>query len=110
MSVAQRISIFLSISVLLAIPLLAGEPFARTVVTPNSVEWQSSVSRDSIVLSISGPNGFLLTREYIGNPMIRMSDLNGAPDGTYTYDLRVVPHVDAGVKKQLAAARAQNDD
>lgn len=110
MSVARRLSIFLSVSVLLAIPLLADEPFARIVVTPNSVEWQSSVSRDSIVLSISGPNGFLLTREYIGNPMIRLSDLNGAADGIYTYDLRVVPHVDASVKKQLAAARAQNDN
>ena len=115
MSARSRLLI-LSAACALLLPLtafardLGAEPVAHMVVTPATIEFQSGVPHDAITLVVSGPNGFTYTKEFAGNPMVRLQDMQGAPDGTYQYELRVTPQISADVKHQLADARAANDD
>ncbi|HEX3582904.1 MAG TPA: tail fiber domain-containing protein [Thermoanaerobaculia bacterium] len=79
------------------------------VATPSTIEWQTAASHDAIVLTISGPNDFSFTKSFSGNAFIRLQDLGLQPGGTYTYDLRLVPHISAAVRKQLADSREAGD-
>ena len=116
MSARSRISLALAIASIALSPLIASarevgaEPVAHMVVTPATIEFQSGVPHDAITLVVSGPNGFTYTKEFTGNPMLRLQDMQGAADGTYQYELRVTPQIASDVKRQLAVARAANDD
>lgn len=116
MSARTRISLAFAVASIALLPLtasardLGAEPVAHMVVTPATIEFQSGVPHDAITLVVSGPNGFTYTKEFAGNPLLRLGDMQGAPDGTYQYELRVTPQISPDVKHQLADARAANDD
>ena len=116
MSTRSRITLAIAIASIALLPLTASarevgaEPVAHAVVTPATIEFQSGVPHDAITLVVSGPNGFTYMKEFTGNPMLRLQDMQGAADGTYQYELRVTPQISADVKHQLAEARAANDD
>ena len=116
MSARTRISLAFAVASIALLPLTASardlgdEPVAHMVVTPATIEFQSGVPHEAITLVVSGPNGFTYTREFTGNPMLRLQDMQGAADGSYQYELRVTPQIPADVKHQLADARAANDD
>lgn len=113
MSIRSRISLTVAIALLLPLAAFAregAEPVAHGVFTPGTIEFQSGLPHDSITLVVTGPNGFTYTKEFPGNPMLRLQDLRGAADGTYLYELRLTPHISGDTKKQLALARAANDD
>lgn len=112
-SALNRRSLLIFASLLLLLPLSAfaapNEPVGHMIATPATIEWQTAAAHDSVVLTVSGPNGFSMTKEFSGNAIVRLQDL-GATNGTYTYDLRLVPRITGDVKHQLAVARAANDD
>ena len=117
MSARTRLSIaFAIVSIAVLVPLsafskeAAYESVGHAVITPASVEWQSNLTRDAITLNVTGPNGFTYSKDFTGNPIFRMQDFHAPADGTYLYELRVTPRISNSVKKQLADARAANDD
>jgi hypothetical protein len=84
------------------------EPVARTTINSAVIVWQPVVSYESLTLRVSTPDGDVVSLDFRGNQPVSLS----APptDGTYTYELRVTPVIDAGVKKALADARKRGDD
>ena len=84
------------------------EPVARTTINPALIIWHPMVSYERLTLRVSTPDGEVVSHDFIGNQPISLS----APstDGTYTYELRVTPVIDAGVKKALVDARKRGDD
>jgi hypothetical protein len=84
------------------------EPVARTTINPALIIWHPVVSYERLTLRVSTPEGGVVSHDFIGNQPVSLS----APstDGTYTYELRVTPVIDAGVKKALADARKRGDD
>ena len=49
-----------------------------------------------------------MSHDFIGNQPVTLSAPSA--EGTYIYELRVTPVIDAGVKKSLADARKRGDD
>lgn len=91
------------------------EPVGRTSGGGDSIQWQPSVSvYDSIHLTVMLPNGDAITRTFKAGtaPLFRLQDLPGTDtaDGTYHYELRVVPRVSDSLAKDLAEARAAGKD
>src|SRR5947207_2849216 len=105
--------------------LLAMAPavFAADAVGPMrvgsaAVQWSTGVQYDRLVLTVSGPDGQVTTREFASGslPNLHIQDLavregEKAPaEGTYSYELRVVPKISSDVQQRLAAARAADDE
>lgn len=88
--------------------LAAAQPVAITTINPALIVWKPLVSYEALTLSVSLPDGEVISHDFTGNQPVALS----APseDGTYTYELRVTPVIDAGVKRTLAAARKQGND
>ena len=89
------------------------EPVAKTVGSATSIEWQSPADNERLVLTVSGPDGRVYTKEFAGGRPVtfRTSDFHkSATDGVYVYELRVSPRISADVKRRLAAARAADDE
>jgi len=84
------------------------EPVARTTINPALIIWYPLVSYESLTLRVSTPDGEVVSHDFIGNQPVSLS--TPSEDGTYTYELRVTPVIDAGVKKALADARKRGDD
>jgi hypothetical protein len=84
------------------------EPVAQTTINPVLIIWHPVVSYERLTLRVSTPDGEVVSHDFIGNQPVSLS----APsiDGTYTYELRVTPVIDAAVKKALADARKRGDD
>jgi hypothetical protein len=77
------------------------------------VSWQIGADNDGVALTIIGPNDFLYTHEFANTHAVnvKIRDLGANPaDGSYTYEMRLIPRVSANVRKQLAAAREAGDD
>jgi hypothetical protein len=98
----------------IAVPLLAGtNPVGRMNAAPTFVEWQISAEGEFVQLNVSAPDGSVWSRQFPAgrNPVYRLQEAgNKSMDGTYQYELVVVPRVSGAVKKELAAARAAGDD
>jgi hypothetical protein len=88
--------------------LAAAQPVATTTINPALIVWKPLVGYEALTLRVSTPDGEVISHDFTGNQPVTLS----APsdDGTYTYELRVTPVIDAGVKKTLAAARKQGND
>ena len=84
------------------------EPVAQTTINPALIIWHPVVIYERLTLRVSTPGGEVVSHDFIGNQPVSLS----APsiDGTYTYELRVTPVIDAGVKKALTEARKRGDD
>jgi hypothetical protein len=97
-------------SLLTVLPALA---YAADInVSASAIQWNPSISYDRVILTVGGPDGFTLTREFDAGrlPALRPSDLGAKVDGSYTWQLRFVPRISDDVRQKLAAARAANDD
>ena len=108
--------------VTLLFPLLAGaavkegaaEPVAHVTRGAAAIAFQPTVDHERILLTISTPNGEVMTREFVAgkNPSFSLQDLakGTAVDGSYTFELRVVPRISSDVRQKLAEARSADDD
>jgi hypothetical protein len=104
---------------LLLLPAIAfaksssSEPVARMSASGSVAIWTTAVSHDKIALTVVSPDGSVFQKEFAAGvtPMFRLQDLGGkVADGSYTYEMRVIPNVSSDVKRQLAAAREAGDD
>jgi hypothetical protein len=89
------------------------EPVAKMNPSASGISWQPSVDHEKMVLTIIAPDGTRYAKEFAsGNaPLFRLQDLPGkAGDGVYQFELRLIPRISNEVKRQLAAARAADDD
>jgi len=95
--------------VVLALPALGGQ-VARVQITPSLVHWDPQVSYDSLVLTISKPDGEVIRQELAAGQAPVFELPAGAADGSYVYELRVVPAIDGAAHRALAAARNSGSD
>src|ERR1019366_1256595 len=104
---------------LLLLPAIAlakpgsADPIARMTASGSVAIWTTAVNHDKIALTVSGPDGSVYQKEFAAGvtPMFRLQDLGGkAADGSYTYEMRIIPNVTSAVRQQLAAAREAGDD
>lgn len=90
------------------------EPVGHLSPSPSGVQWLPTIDHDRIDLTIIAPDGTVYSKQFPnGNiPAFRLQDMgpDKLPDGAYLYELRVIPHISEGLKRQLAAARQSNDD
>ncbi len=78
------------------------------------IRWNVIVSNAGGKLTISAPDGRVFYREFKsgGSPEFNLGDrqLEGLPDGTYGYELRLRPALSAGEREALKTARGKDDD
>lgn len=111
-------SIIGSLVCLLLLPTLSAKPssnesLARLSASGSLVVWTTSISHETIALTVIGPDGTVFRKEFASGsaPSFRLQDLGAkVSDGSYRYEMRFVPVISAEVKHQLAAARAADDD
>jgi hypothetical protein len=95
------------LALLLAAPCLPahGAEVARVQVTPSQVQWEPQVSYERLVLTVSMPGGAVVRREFAAGQAPAFEVPRGGADGSYAYELRVVPPVDPELRQALAKAR-----
>src|SRR5258708_6172540 len=82
--------------------------------TGAGVRWDASVPNAGLSVTVSAPDGRLFRREYKAGSSAEfaLSDKDGSrlPDGQYTYELRLNPVLQAGIKEEVAASRGRDDE
>jgi hypothetical protein len=109
---------FSAVLLLIVLPatLFAAKPaaIAETSISSASIEWRASGNYERLVLTVSGPNDFALSREFEAGTMpgLKVQDLGAkAPvDGAYNWELRLVPRISAEVRQKMMEARQADDD
>jgi len=80
----------------------------------SSIRWEVRVPNSGMSLTISIPDGRSFTKEYKAgtSPEITLNDrqLDGLPEGSYGYELRLRPQLTAAERRALEAARGKDDD
>ena len=102
--------------VLNASSALAQEPTGESVATANvqsnGIVWQSTLENDGFVLTVSGPNEFHFQQAFPAgsNPIFRVLDENSQPhpDGSYAYELVLLPLIEADVRAALESVTEEN--
>ncbi|HEV8581922.1 MAG TPA: hypothetical protein VGX68_22870 [Thermoanaerobaculia bacterium] len=100
---------------LLSVPATAGpSALAAASVSPHGIDWQPSVQYEKIVLTVTGPSGLVVRREFAAGASLSFDAIgaDGSPlaDGSYTYELVAAPVLDRATKRMLANARRNGDD
>jgi hypothetical protein len=115
----KHLSRIAAIALIAALPVLAlakneekSEPVGKTTASSSMIEWAPSVDHEAIEVSVQTPDGDVWKDTFKnGKPVFRVKDLGaGNVDGSYTYELRLIPRVSSSVKAQLRAARDAGDD
>ena len=87
---------------------------ARTSIHSTAVSWQPLIDFKSAVLTVSGPDGAVLSREFGRGetPRIGVVDKRGNAlvDGQYAWELRFSPVLEPAVKRALQEARETGDE
>lgn len=101
------------LAVLLIIPTMAFAQIGNVSGGGDSISWDITASgHDRVELRITGPGDVVYTKSFNGNGRFSLRDLPGddVEDGTYQWEMRLVPKIPAGIAKKLDAARAAGDD
>jgi hypothetical protein len=89
------------------------ESVAAVVADRNAVRWQPQVEYGRLILTVATPGGDVFRREFEAGaaPSFQLIDRegNGLADGSYIYELRVIPNLSPEVRKALAASRERGD-
>jgi hypothetical protein len=87
---------------------------AAVNVGESRVEWKPAAEYAAMVLTVAGPQGFLLRRELDGGtaPTFEVVTEKGEPlpDGLYVWELRAAPALDPETRKALVIARKTGDE
>jgi hypothetical protein len=89
-------------------PALAGD-LARMQADPLQVQWQTQGDYERAVLTVTTPGGTVIRREVAAGKTPSFELGQNAADGSYTWELRFTPRLDAGVRQELAAAREKGN-
>jgi len=89
------------------------ESVAAVSADRGEVRWQPQVEYGRLILTVSAPGGEVFRKEFEAGaaPSFRLTDNNGnsLPDGSYSYELRVIPNLSVEVRKALAASREKGN-
>jgi hypothetical protein len=92
----------------------ASDKLANVTGGGSSIRWDVVVQNTGGTLVISAPDGRVFYREFKagGSPEITLSDrqLEGLPEGAYSYELRLRPVLSAADRQAIKAARGGDDD
>jgi hypothetical protein len=120
MSAHVRSRLLLSLSMLLlVVPITAfaatesHETIGRMTANAAGLSFQIGADNESVTLTISGPNDFRYSHQFASARSIslKLGDIGKTlPDGSYTYEMRLAPHVSDTVRAQIAAAREAGED
>src|SRR5262245_26194948 len=65
-------------------------------IAPTRIDWLPRVDSERVVLTVSGPGDLFIRREFEAGSAASLSlsepDWERLPDGSYTWELRVIPH------------------
>ncbi len=90
------------------------QPLATASRSGNEINWKTKVEFESLVLTVSLPNGEVFRQEFASgqSPQFKLSDAKGLalPDGSYHYELRLTPKIPDEVKTALKQARENGND
>ncbi|MFN0123562.1 MAG: tail fiber domain-containing protein [Blastocatellia bacterium] len=90
------------------------EPVAAMALNRNEARWRPNMEYDQLVLTVSTPGGEVIRREFAAGeaPSFKITDDNGAPlpDGSYVYELRLIPAVSADAKDALQRSREREEE
>ncbi len=78
------------------------QPVADVMMSSSEIHWQPRINYDQMILTVSGPDGSVFSKTFKDTtPYFDLSFLEGKSllDGSYTYELRVVPHVSKKMRK-----------
>ena len=111
----KRTLLMLAMVVLLAAPVArAAAPLATLGAGPAGLEWHAAGDYEKLTLTVSGPGGVTLRREFQAGAALTFEPLGDdgkpLPDGTYAYELTAAPRLDAETRRALAAAHRAGDD
>jgi hypothetical protein len=85
------------------------ESVAAVAADRGEVRWQPQVEYGRLILTVSAPGGEVFRKEFEAGttPSFKLTDKDGynLPDGSYSYELRVIPNLSREVRKALAASR-----
>jgi len=77
------------------------------------IRWQPHVEYGRLILTVSTPGGQVFRKEFEAGttPSFQLVDRDGTnlPDGSYSYELRVIPNLSPEVRKALSASREKGD-
>ena len=119
MSKTRVISRFLLASTISLLPLFAfagaadnPEPIGHMSGSGSAVNWSASGNYEKVSLRVIAPDGTVFDRDFAAGktPSFQLQDLGKVQEGAYRYELTLTPRISDGVKQQLAAARAADDD
>jgi hypothetical protein len=106
-----------NVLVLIAVlSVIVGPAFGAELAKPSfdasRVQWDAQAPYDHLVLTVSTPGGKVFRQELASGqtPEFDLSSVEGAVDGAYTWELRLIPKIDAEVRNALAEARRKGDD
>jgi len=102
--VLKSLSVIAVAVAVLALPAHGGE-VAKVQLTPSQVHWEPQVSYERLVLTVSKPGGEVVRQEFAAGQTPVFELPQGEADGSYIYELRVVPPVDPAARRALAASR-----
>jgi hypothetical protein len=93
-----------------AADLGAAADVAAVQIDSLAVRWSPQGDFERLVLTVSKPDGTVVRREFAAgdHPVFDLAR-EAAGDGAYTWELRVVPRLDAATRKELTEARAKGD-
>jgi hypothetical protein len=104
----------MAVCLLMAPTARAAVPLATANVGPTAIEWQPSTLYEKLVLTVSGPGGLILRREFGAGVAPSFGsfgdDGQPLPDGAYTYELVASPVLDQATRRALAIARRSGDE
>ncbi|HWM89752.1 MAG TPA: tail fiber domain-containing protein [Thermoanaerobaculia bacterium] len=106
-------SIFVVLTGLLAITGPAAWAGAAKMSTdPGRVQWDAQVEYERAVLTVSMPGGEVVRQEFDARQALifDLATVEGAKDGAYKFELRLMPQIDASLRKALADARKSGDE
>src|SRR5882672_4355301 len=107
---ARGFGLFSFFTLAISISAFAAKPVAEANISASAIQWQTSVTYERLILTVSGPNGFELSKEFDAGRGAMLGVQAFSADGQYIWELRAVPRISAETKRQLAAAREANDD
>jgi hypothetical protein len=107
--------LFLIFCIFFTYSALASEPGRKTTrndrenvrvgVFNDAVSWDVPYLYKNVTLLVSGPNGYRYEREFQSGEAVFHELNEGAPDGSYSYEIRISPRFEKSVLKELTALR-----
>ena len=94
--------------------LESDQAIARAATHATGISWHPDVDYASAVLTVSGPNGLVVRKEFGSLDQIVLSvvgdDLIAMGEGQFNWELQLAPMVDQKAAEELEAARNAGDD